>query len=216
MSEHGKAFTVHHGLAAPLMLDNVDTDQIIPSREMRRVGRDGLGQGLFAGWRYKEGTTRAPDPEFILNRPGYQRASVLIAGDNFGCGSSREHAVWALHEFGFRAILARGFGDIFYNNCLRNGVLALVLSGEEIERLAAAAVAVDRALPVTVSLIEQTVIAEGYDWPPMRFVIEPFQKRLLVEGLDPIGLTLRQRADIEAHVAKDRARRPWLHRAPPQ
>jgi len=211
MSPFAKAFRTHSGLAAPLPIDNVDTDQIIPSREMRRVGRDGLGLGLFAGWRYIEANERVPDPAFILNREGFQRASILIAGENFGCGSSREHAVWALAEFGFRVIIAKGFGDIFFNNCLRNGLLPVVLPAAEVDRLLEAA----RRAPVslTVSLLDQTVRRDGVEGA-LSFAIDPFQRRLLVEGLDPIGLTLKEKAQINAHIERDKAVRPWLYREP--
>ena len=131
-----RSFTVHEGVAAPLVRANIDTDAIIPSREMKRVSKEGLGEGLFANWRYSDPAKRIEDPDFILNREGYREATILIAGDNFGCGSSREHAVWALVDYGFRAIIAPSFGSIFYGNCVRNGILPIRIESEVVEQLA--------------------------------------------------------------------------------
>lgn len=200
-------FRHHRGIAAPLVIDNVDTDQIIPSREMRSVSRKGLGEGLFAGWRYSEPGGREPDPSFVLNRAPHDRASVLIAGENFGCGSSREHAVWALAEFGVRAIVAKSFGAIFADNCVRNGVLPIVLPPAAVDRLAELAGA---GKQIEIDLEAQRVSAPGTElsW---NFEIAPFSRRMLLEGLDPIGLTLTRYDEIAAFVEQDRSSRPWVY-----
>lgn len=197
-------FTQHSGIFAPLLVDNVDTDQIIPSREIKSVGRTGLKDGLFAGWRYLANSARKPNPDFVLNRAGYENATILISGENFGCGSSREHAVWALSEYGIRAIIASSFGEIFYNNCIRNGVLPVRLSKEQIRAMA--------NLPVGTSLMldlpNQTVTYAG---TVHNFEVGPYAKRLLVEGLDPIGLTLKDQDRITAFQDADRNQRPWIY-----
>lgn len=202
-------FQQHTGLAASLPVNNVDTDQIIPSREMKAVSREGLGQGLFAGWRYVAPESREPDPHFVLNRPEQAGTSVLIAGSNFGCGSSREHAVWALAEYGIRAICAKSFGEIFYGNCLRNGILPIILQPYEIELMHAFAAGRE----VEVDLPGQQVRCDTIPGWVGRFEISAYPKRLLIEGLDPIGLTLQRRADILAFQDRDRALRPWLYSA---
>lgn len=200
-----ESINVLTGVVAPLMLDNIDTDQIIPSREMKTVNRTGLGEGLFAGWRYTEAGSREPNPDFILNRPGYQQAEILLAGENFGCGSSREHAVWALWEFGVRAVIAKSFGDIFYNNCTRNGILPIRLEASEVEEIAAQ----PGPRSLTIDLPQQTVLAGNREY---RFEIGGYAKRLLLEGLDPISLTKTEMGRIEAFQASDRAERPWIYR----
>lgn len=194
-------------IAAPLMRDNVDTDQIIPSREMKTVSREGLAEGLFAGWRYTQPETREPDPDFLLNQGIYRDARILLAGSNFGCGSSREHAVWALREFGIRAIIAESFGEIFYNNCIRNGVLPIALSGAQVRAFASV---MPRAMRI--ELAPQRVLVEPVS--QARFEIEPFNKRMLLDGSDPIDLTLQAADDIDAWLDKDRARQPWLYESP--
>lgn len=186
------------GVAAPLPLDNVDTDAIIPSREIRGVGKTGLAAGLFAGWRYRPGT-REPDPEFVLNRPEYAGAPILLAGDNFGCGSSREHAVWALHEYGVRAVVAPSFAPIFRANCVRNGVVPVVLPREAIARL---------GHEVEVDLLAQEVRSDGEAFP---FAIEAESRAMLAEGLDAIDLTMKHADAIAAFHARDRAERPWIY-----
>lgn len=200
-----ESINVLTGVVAPLMLDNIDTDQIIPSREMKTVNRTGLGEGLFAGWRYTEAGSREPNPDFILNQPGYQQAEILLAGENFGCGSSREHAVWALWEFGVRAVIAKSFGDIFYNNCTRNGILPIRLEASEVEEIAAQ----PGPRSLTIDLPQQTVLAGNREY---RFEIGGYAKRLLLEGLDPISLTKTEMGRIEAFQASDRAERPWIYR----
>lgn len=200
---------VHHcGIAAPLLQANVDTDAIIPSREMKLVSRQGLGVGLFAGWRYLAQESREPNDDFVLNRSQYQGASILLSGPNFGCGSSREHAVWALKEFGFRVIIAPGFGAIFANNCVRNGVLPLELEASKIEEIAAWVERAPIENQVCIDLPGQQVQAAGREYD---FEIEKGARRMLVEGLDAITLTLTRRDAIEAfHEARQRSR-PWLY-----
>ena len=201
-------FGKHVGVAAPLLRANVDTDAIIPSREMKRVSKLGLGEGLFAGWRYLELGGRAPDPGFVLNRPGYEAASILLSGPNFGCGSSREHAVWALMEFGIRAIIAPDFGSIFANNCVRNGLLPLVLAEEQIAAIAAWVESSPASHRVAIDLPAQTVSADGGVYP---FDIEAGAKRMLVEGLDAIALTLTRWQVIQSYHEARRKLRPWLY-----
>lgn len=204
-----ETFDVHIGRAAVLLRDNVDTDQIIPSREMKSVGRDGLSDGLFAGWRYLEPGGRDPNPDFVLNRPEQSATSILISGANFGCGSSREHAVWALKEFGIRAIIAKSFGEIFHGNCIRNGVLPITLSGDDIERLARVLTPVELAIDLPMQTVKCTQLA---DWQ-RSFDVSPIAKRMIGEGLNPIDLTLSQSDQIEAFLARDAVARPWVYSA---
>ena len=198
-------FTQHEGVAAPLMIDNVDTDQIIPSREMKTVSRDGLSDGLFAGWRYISPGGREPDPDFVLNIPPFDDATILISGENFGCGSSREHAVWALAEYGVRAVIAKSFGAIFRDTCVRNGILPLALNDDDVE--AVAAYAADGA-SIRIDLPAQAL---SFADCQLRFDIDAYSKRLLADGLDPIGLTQSQSGDIAAFLARDRMARPWIY-----
>jgi 3-isopropylmalate/(R)-2-methylmalate dehydratase small subunit len=200
-----KAFKRHCGIAAPLLVDNIDTDQIIPSREMKRVSKLGLGAGLFAGWRYTAGTTeaRVDDPSFVLNQGDYRNASILLAGRNFGCGSSREHAVWALGDFGIRAVIAESFGRIFRSNCARNGLLAITQPAGSITDIAAAEGAV--CIDLEAQLIEH---AGG---EPLPFSIAKGDRDMLLAGLDYIDFTLTYRGDIDAFIAADRPRRPWAY-----
>ncbi|MGD9942273.1 MAG: 3-isopropylmalate dehydratase small subunit [Burkholderiaceae bacterium] len=194
------------GIAAPLPQDNVDTDAIIPSRESQSVSRSGYGERLFANWRYQPGT-RTEQPEFVLNREPFRHAQILVAGHNFGCGSSREAAVWSLAQFGIRCVIASSFGAIFRGNCVRNGVLPVTLSPEG---LAALHDAVRRrpGSPVRVDLQACRVIdAEGGEHS---FEIDALEREMLLAGLDEIGLTLRQRAVIAAFQQRDRESRPWI------
>ena len=192
-------FTHLESHALPLLRDNVDTDAIIPSREMKSVSKDGLADGLFAGWRYKAIDDRTPNPDFVLNDPNYLGAQILLGGVNFGCGSSREHAVWALAEYGFRAVVADSFNPIFHGNCVRNGVLPVQLPAREIAT-AKGSLAID--------LEAQTVTAsDGKHW---HFPIDPEAKMMLLEGLDPIALTLKMRDRIAAFAARDAVTRPWI------
>jgi len=184
-------FTIHTGIAAPLIRDNIDTDQIIPSREMKSVSKTGLSGGMFAGQRYVQ--DRIENPDFVLNQELYRGATILLSGKNFGCGSSREHAVWALKEYGFRAIIAESFGEIFYNNCIRNGILCVQLDGALIDSLGQI---------VTIDLAHQRVDDTSFD-------IAAGDKHMLIEGLDAIGLTLSDEAEINAYFAQDKIRRPW-------
>lgn len=202
-------FLRHVGIAAVLLRDNIDTDQIIPSREMKTVSRSGLAEGLFAGWRYLNPETRTRDPGFVLNQPEQASATVLISGENFGCGSSREHAVWALKEYGIRAILAKSFGEIFHGNCIRNGILPIVLNAEQVEQFARQ----QPPLQVAIDLQAQTLSCDGLPDSVQSFSIGSFAKRLLIEGLDPIELTLTHRAEIEAFFNRDRQDRPWAYSA---
>ena len=190
------------GRVAPLLVDNVDTDIIIPSREMRSTGRTGFADGLFAPWRYSNAAERVENPEFVFNQPAYRGAAIMAVGANFGCGSSREHAVWALAEFGIRAIIGTGFAPIFRANCIRNGILPVTLARPDVERLAGE--------QATIRLAEQRIeAAGGADIP---FAIEPEARQMLLEGLDAIDLTLTQCDTIAAWLAADRVARPWVYR----
>lgn len=202
-------FRHHRGIAAVLAEDNIDTDQIIPSREMKTVSRTGLGEGLFAGRRYTHAEGRLPVANFVLNRPEQAGTSILISGANFGCGSSREHAVWALKDYGIRIIVAKSFGEIFYGNCLRNGVLPVKLSDAEVDRLMVDAVASELAVDLEMQCVTSPALP---DWTG-HFEIGNYPKRLLLEGLDPIGLTLRQQEEIIRFIEADRCERPWVYSA---
>lgn len=202
-------FTVHRGVAVPLLRINIDTDAIIPSREMKHVSKTGLGDGLFAGWRYLEPNGRTPNPEFVLNQPPYAGASILLAGANFGCGSSREHAVWALKEYGFRAIVAPTFGAIFYNNCIRNGLLPVELPEHAVQALA------DVSRGGAQLLVDlQRCCVESPGGEVYAFTIQPSLREMLLEGLDPVALTLKLQPRIEAYQAADRVQRPWVYLEP--
>jgi 3-isopropylmalate/(R)-2-methylmalate dehydratase small subunit len=207
-----RPFDVVTGVALPLVRPNIDTDAIIPSREMKGVSKTGLADGLFAGWRYTAIGGREPNPDFVLNDPRYAGASVLLGGENFGCGSSREHAVWALAEYGFRAVLAPSFSPIFQNNCLRNGVLAAVVGLDFIEDLAHAIAPDPQRLKVVVDLSKQTITKPG--GASAKFAIGAEAKTMLLQGLDIIALTLQSAAKIDAFRQADRARRPWAYLAP--
>lgn len=199
-------FVRHTGIAVPLLRINVDTDAIIPSREMKTVGKRGLSGGLFAGWRYTTPGSREPDPAFVLNQPAYAGASILLSGANFGCGSSREHAVWALAEYGIRCVIAASFGAIFHNNCIRNGLLPVVLDEASIQALAAQLLPGDS---ISIDL-ERCTIAKPAG-ATITFSIEDAHRAMLLEGLDAIGLTLKHRERIEAHIALDRTLRTWVY-----
>jgi len=190
-------------IAAPLLRDNIDTDTIIPSREMRSTGRTGLADGLFAPWRYVDADARAENPDFVLNDPAYRGAAILAAGRNFGCGSSREHAVWALAEYGVKAIVAESFAPIFRNNCIRNFLLPVALDRAAVEAIAGRA--------VTIDLAARSLACGGVTYP---FALEDEALEMLRHGLDAIDLTLQQRAAIDAWTAADRARRPWVYDLP--
>jgi len=196
-----KAFQSVTSRAVPLIRDNIDTDAIIPSREMRNVSKKGLGQGLFANWRYIDVDRRVPDPDFVLNDPVFAGAKILLGGDNFGCGSSREHAVWALDDYGFRAVIARRFNPIFRGNCVRNGIVPIMLDPEPVASITG---------DVTVDLVACTVSGGGQSWA---FSIDSESRRMLLEGLDAVALTLLDRDAIDSFEARDRASRPWAHLA---
>jgi 3-isopropylmalate/(R)-2-methylmalate dehydratase small subunit len=202
-------FTVHSGVAAPLMKANIDTDAIIPSREMKRVSKVGLADGLFAGWRYMEQGGREPNPEFVLNLPKYEDTSILLAGANFGCGSSREHAVWALKEYGIRAIVAASFGTIFMNNCVRNGILPVVLDEADIQALADHSSEDPQHHPITIDLQAQQLHAA--DGRTFAFQIPANDREMLLEGLDPIALTLKRQQEIDGFQQRDKTLRPWIY-----
>ena len=203
-----RGFTAHTGVALPLMTDNMNTDVIIPSREMKRVSKAGLADGLFANIRYADGK-RQPDPAFLLNRAEYADASVLMLGRNAGCGSSREHAVWALADYGFRAVLAESFATIFHDNCVANGIVPVALPRATLDRIADWVMDNPSERQVTVDLSAGHVEADGAHV----FEIAPLAQRMLIEGLSPIDLTLEDRPLIDAFTEADRARRGWLYRA---
>ena len=192
-------FTTLTAIAAPLIRDNIDTDAIIPSREMKSVGKTGLADGLFAGWRYRTIGSRDPDSAFILNDPRYANAQILLAGANMGCGSSREHAAWALAEFGFRAIVASSFNPIFRGNCVRNGIVPVEID----------AAAIDADGPITIDLLEQTLITGS--GRTIAFAIDAEAKAMLIGGLDAIDLTLIRADEIAAFRLQDRAKRSWAY-----
>ena len=209
-----QAFTVVTGLAAPLDRANVDTDQIIPKQFLKSIKRIGFGVNLFDEWRYLDEGTNGQDcskrplnKDFVLNQPRYQGAQVLLARQNFGCGSSREHAPWALDEYGFRAVIASSFADIFYNNCFKNGLLPVVLSEEQMDVLFAECQA-SEGYQLTVDLNKQQVIrpnGQSFD-----FEVDAFRRHCLLNGLDDIGLTLQVADDIRAFEAKAKVARPWV------
>lgn len=202
-------FTRLTAIAAPLLRINIDTDAIIPSREMKRVSKVGLSEGLFAGWRYQGPGSRAENPDFILNREPYRRAQILLSGLNFGCGSSREHAVWALHEWGIRAIIAPSFGSIFHGNCVRNGIVPVILDNAVVEALARKVEADPEKIRITVDLTTCTVSTpDGGAWS---FSIPEADREMLLEGLDSIAVTLKRDAEILAYRERDRSRRPWIY-----
>ncbi len=198
-------FTTMTGLVAPLDRTNVDTDQIIPKQFLKTIHRTGLREGLFFDWRKRP--DGLPDPEFFLNWPRYQGASILLTRDNFGSGSSREHAPWALLDEGFRCLIAPSFADIFYNNCFQNGILPVVLKPDEVDTLFQE-VSATEGYRLTVDLEAQTVTTPG--GTTYRFDIEPFRKNSLLKGLDAIGLTLQHEAAITAYEQRRKTEAPWL------
>ncbi|MBX3348490.1 MAG: 3-isopropylmalate dehydratase small subunit [Nitrospira sp.] len=198
-------FTTLTGLVAPLDQINVDTDQIIPKQFLKTIKRTGLREGLFFDWRKKK--DGSPDPDFFLNQPRYQSASILLTRDNFGCGSSREHAPWALLDQGFRCVIAPSFADIFYNNCFQNGILPVVLNADEVLALMKHAVETE-GYRLTVDLANQTVTTP--EKTVCRFEIDPFRKDCLYRGLDSIGLTLQHEQAISAYETRRKTEAPWL------
>jgi len=198
-------FTTMTGVAAPLEIDNVDTDMIIPKQYLKTIKRTGLGAGLFSEMRYRD--DGSPNPDFVLNKPAYAKATILVAGDNFGCGSSREHAPWALLDFGIRCVISTDFADIFYNNCFKNGILPIRVSPEDLEKLMDDA---RRGANATLSVDLPAQTIKGPDGGTVRFEIDPFRKHCLIEGLDDIGLTMVEAPAIGAFEAKAADARPWL------
>jgi 3-isopropylmalate/(R)-2-methylmalate dehydratase small subunit len=208
-------FRIHTGIVAPLDRANVDTDAIIPKQFLKSIKRSGFGVNLFDAWRYldhgepgMDPTGRRPNPQFVLNEPRYKGASILLARRNFGCGSSREHAPWALADYGFRAILAPSFADIFFNNCFKNGLLPIVLPESQVDRLFADAAAFP-GFRLTIDLDRQLVSTpDGALTLP--FDVDPFRRHCLLNGFDDIGLTLQHADEIRAYEAKHLAAQPWL------
>ncbi len=198
-------FTVLTGVAAPMPQINVDTDMIIPKQFLKTIKRDGLGKNLFDEMRFDEEGNEKPD--FVLNKPAYRNAQILVAGDNFGCGSSREHAPWALLDFGIRCVISTSFADIFYNNCFKNGILPIKVSPEDLEKLMDDA---SRGANSTLTVDLENEVIKGPDGGEVAFSIDPFRRRCLLEGLDDIGLTMEKGSAIDAFEAKRAAAQPWL------
>jgi len=207
-------FVTHTGLVAPLDRENVDTDAIIPKQFLKSIKKTGFGPHLFDAWRFldigepgMDLSKRRPNPDFVLNQPVYKDATILLARKNFGCGSSREHAPWALQQYGFKAVIAPSFGDIFYNNSFKNGFLPIVLLDFQVDHLFTE-IAAHPGLRLTIDLPAQTVAAGS--GKPMNFEIEPFRKECLVNGWDEIGLTLRHSDEIKAYEDKRKRSEPWI------
>jgi 3-isopropylmalate/(R)-2-methylmalate dehydratase small subunit len=208
-------FTVHEGLVAPMDRPNVDTDAIIPKQFLKSIKKTGFGPNLFDEWRYldkgepgQDPAARKPNPNFVLNQPRYQGASILLARRNFGCGSSREHAPWALQQYGFRALIAPSYADIFFNNCFKNGLLPIVLPEDAVSRLFDE-VAAFPGYKLTIDLPRQLIVKPG-GAAPIPFDVEPFRKHCLLGGLDDIGLTLQHKDEIAAYEKQRLATKPWL------
>jgi 3-isopropylmalate/(R)-2-methylmalate dehydratase small subunit len=213
-----QSLNVHNGLVAPLDRANVDTDAIIPKQFLKSIKRSGFGPNLFDEWRYldkgepgQDPASRRPNPDFVLNQPRYAGASILLTRQNFGCGSSREHAPWALEQYGFRALIAPSYADIFFNNCFKNGVLPIVLDEAQVSRLFEE-VAASPGYRLTVDLPRQVIVQP--DGTELAFEVQPFRKFCLTNGFDDIGLTLRHAEKIRAFEADRLARMPWLVQSP--
>ena len=198
-------FTTLRGVAAPMPMINVDTDMIIPKQFLKTIKRTGLGKNLFDKLRYEMDGREKPD--FVLNQPAYRKAQILVAGENFGCGSSREHAPWALLDFGIRCIIAPSFADIFYNNCFKNGILPIKVPKEIVDKLMDDASRGSNAI-IEIDLEKQEI--RGPDGGTVHFDIDPFRKHCLLNGLDDIGLTMEKAASIDSFEARDRMARPWM------
>lgn len=212
-----QTFTIHQGLVAPMDRENVDTDAIIPKQFLKSIRKTGFGPNLFDEWRYLDQpgqpgvpeSQRKPNPDFVLNQPRYKGASVLITRRNFGCGSSREHAPWAIDQYGFRAIIAPSYADIFFNNCFKNGLLPIVLSEAQVDQLFNEVYAFP-GYSLTIDLERQVIVKpQGEEIP---FEVNAFRKYCLINGLDDIGLTLRHKDKIEAYEKERLATKPWLAR----
>lgn len=214
-----QAFTQHTGIVAPLDRPNVDTDAIIPKQYLKSIHRTGFGPNAFDDWRYLEPgepgmdhSKRKKNPDFVLNQPPYDRATILLARENFGCGSSREHAVWALDQFGFRAVIAPSFADIFFNNCFKSGLLPIVLPAETVDRLFKA-IEARPGLELTIDLESKTIrgpIGSDGAEEVIAFDVDDFRRYCLLHGLDDIGLTLRHADEIRAYEARRKIEAPWL------
>ncbi|WP_186387597.1 MULTISPECIES: 3-isopropylmalate dehydratase small subunit [unclassified Stappia] len=198
-------FTTLTGVAAPLPIINIDTDMIIPKQFLKTIKRTGLGSALFHEMRTLD--DGAENPDFVLNQPAYRKAQILVAGDNFGCGSSREHAPWALLDFGIRCVIATSFADIFYNNCFKNGILPIVVSPEDLEKLMDDA---KRGANATLTVDLEAQEIRGPDGGSIGFDIDPFRKHCLLNGLDDIGLTMEKAPSIGAFESKVDGERPWI------
>ena len=199
-------FTSLRGVAAPLPMINVDTDAIIPKQFLKTLTRAGLGKHLFEEMRHNEDGSENPD--FVLNKEPYRKASILVAGENFGCGSSREHAPWSLLDFGIRCVIAPSYADIFFNNCFKNGILPIVLPQEEVDKLMEDAEKGANAI-VTVDLAKQEITRP--DGEVIKFDVDPFRKHCLLNGLDDVGLTLEKVATVDAYEDRQKAEQPWLY-----
>jgi len=197
-------FTTLTGVAAPMEIMNIDTDMIIPKQYLKTIKRTGLGAGLFAEMRYREDGSEHPD--FVLNKPAYRSAKILVAGDNFGCGSSREHAPWALLDYGILCVISTSFADIFYNNCFKNGILPITVPQADLDKLMDDA---KRGANATMTVDLESQEIRGPDGGVVRFEIDPFRKHCLLNGLDDIGLTLQKADGIAAFEARTQAERPW-------
>ncbi len=197
-------FTKLTGVAAPLPIVNVDTDMIIPKDYLKTIKRTGLGTGLFAEMRYNE--DGSDNSEFVLNKPAYRNAKILIAGDNFGCGSSREHAPWALLDFGIKCVISTGFADIFYNNCFKNGILPIAVSPEDLDKLMDDA---ERGANATLTVDLEAREIHGPDGGMIGFDLDEFRRHCLLNGLDDIGLTMAKAADIDVYEKRAAESRPW-------
>jgi 3-isopropylmalate/(R)-2-methylmalate dehydratase small subunit len=198
-------FTKLTGVAVPLPIDNVDTDKIIPKQYLKTIKRTGLGAALFAEMRYREDGSENPD--FVLNKPAYRNASIIVAGHNFGCGSSREHAPWALLDFGVRCVISTSFADIFYNNCFKNGILPIKVTPEDLAKLMDDA---ERGANATLTIDLEAQEIRGPDGGMIRFEVDAFRKHCLIQGLDDVGLTMVEAPAIEAYEKKSATASPWL------
>jgi len=198
-------FTTLEGVAAPLRIVNVDTDMIIPKQYLKTLKRTGLAKGLFSELRYRD--DGSDNPDFVLNKPAYRNSKIIVAGDNFGCGSSREHAPWALQDFGVRCVISTAFGDIFYNNCFKNGILPIVVTPEQLDLLMDDA---ERGANATISVDLESQTIRGPDGGTVHFDIDPSRKQTLLEGLDDIAATLKADPAISGFEQKMQQSRPWL------
>lgn len=197
-------FTKLTGVAAPMPVVNIDTDMIIPKNYLKTIKRTGLGKGLFADMRYLADGSENPD--FVLNKPAYRNAKIIVAGDNFGCGSSREHAPWALADFGIRCVISTSFADIFYNNCFKNGILPIIVSPEDLEKLMDDA---DRGANAIITVDLEKMEISGPDSGILKFDLDEFRRHCLLNGLDDIGLTMRKAASIDAFEQRNAKEHPW-------